>query len=385
MKYITFGKPLIGENEKNEILDSLNNAWLGTGPKVAQFENSIKKYTKAKYACALSSGTAALFLSMKALGIGPGDEVITTSLTFVATVNAIEHVGAKPVIVDVDKGTGNIDPVLIEDNITKRTKAIIPVHYCGLPCDMDEITRIAKKHKLYVIEDAAHCLEGSYKGRKIGSISTLTCFSFYATKNVTTGEGGMVVSNNKDLINKIRIYSLHGLCADAWKRYSDKGHKTYEVTVPGYKFNMMDLQAAIGIHQIKQIKSFYKIRLEQWRKYNNELKDLPVILPPPLPNRNILHALHLYTILIDKKKCSLTRENLQTKLHERGIGTGIHFIAVHNHKYYKKKYAFKPNSFPNANYVSERTISLPIGPALKKKEQDYIIKTLRAILKDVQK
>ncbi|MBU2051638.1 DegT/DnrJ/EryC1/StrS family aminotransferase, partial [Patescibacteria group bacterium] len=266
-KFLIFGAPRFFQDEIKEILETLRSGWWGTGPKVLKFEADFTKYTHAKYAVAVNSATAAMHLGLNALGVGSGDEVITSPLTFVSTANVIIHTGAKPVFADVDRLTGNIDPKEIVKKITKKTKAIIPVHLHGRPCPMDEITKIAKKYRLYVMEDAAHATEAWYHGKKIGSISDLTAFSFYVTKNVATGEGGMLTTNNKTWADTARIRRLHGISADAWKRYSAEGYKPYEAVYPGFKYNMMDLQASLGIHQLKRAKANLKIRNKYWKLY----------------------------------------------------------------------------------------------------------------------
>lgn len=380
-KYIVFGSPLIEEEEINEVVDSLKSGWLGTGPKVTRFENLIKDYVGAKFAVALNSCTAGLHLSLIALGIGPGDEVITTPFTFCATANAIIHSGAKPVFVDIDEKSMNIDVNKIEQAITGKTKAIIPVHFAGRPCDMDTIHSIALKYNLKVIEDAAHAIGAEYKGKKIGGISDITCFSFYVTKNIVTGEGGMITTNDEKLADKIKILALHGMSRDAWHRYSDDGYKHYQVEFPGFKYNMMDIQAAIGIHQIGKIDRFDQKRQELWEFYNSNLKDLPIVLP----DKNLIdckHALHLYTILIDKEKVGFSRDEFMQKLHEEGIGTGVHFIPVHLHKYYQEKLNYKQGDYPIAEYIGDRTVSLPLSAKLSLEDVQRVVAVIKEVLKN---
>lgn len=378
--FLTFGKPAIGKEEIAEVVDSMKSGWMGTGPKVAQFEEIFRKYTGSRYAVAVNSCTAALHLALLVNDIGEGDEVITTPMTFCATANVIIHAGATPVLVDIDPRTMNIDPAKIEAKITKRTKAIIPVHLTGRPCEMDQIMKIAKKHKLLVIEDAAHAVEASYKGKKIGSIADMTCFSFYVTKNVVTAEGGMITLNDKKLADKLKIYALHGMDKDAWARYSDKGFKKYEVVYPGFKYNMTDIQAGMGIQQMKKVERFSKRRQAIWKQYNEAFKDLPVITPAE-PEKNTRHALHLYTLLIDKKLAKVDRDTFQTLLFQENIGSGIHFAALHLYAYYKKRYSYKSSDFPNSVYISERTISLPFSAALSNKDVLDVIKAVKKILK----
>jgi dTDP-4-amino-4,6-dideoxygalactose transaminase len=379
-KYLIFGSPLIEEPEIQEVVDTLRSGWLGTGPKVAKFEDIFKEYTGAKYAMALNSCTAGLHLSMVVTGIRSGDEVITTPLTFASTANAIIHTGATPVFVDVEKETMNIDPEKIEEAITPQTRAIIPVHFAGRPCNMDAIMDIARQHDLIVIEDAAHCIEGWYKGKKIGNIGDMTCFSFYVTKNIVTGEGGMVTTNKEVWADKIKMYGLHGLSKDAWRRYSDEGFVHYHVIFPGFKYNMTDIQASLGIHQMKRVDTYLKRREEIWEIYDDAFSDLPVSCPAE-PEKNTVHARHLYTLLIDIDKIKKTRDAVQQELHELNIGTGIHFISLHLHDYYRKTYGFKPNDFPNAKYISDRTISLPLSAKLTDNDVGDVIEAVRGILK----
>lgn len=378
-KFIVFGSPLIEEDEIAEVVNTLKSGWIGTGPKVTKFEELTREYVGAKYSVALASCTAALHLSLLAHNIGAGDEVITTPLTFCATVNSIIHAGATPVFADIDKNTMNIDENKIEEAITKKTKAIIPVHFAGRPCNMDAIIKIAKKHNLIVIEDAAHALGAEYKGKKIGAIGDTTCFSFYVTKNIVTAEGGMVTTNNKEIADKIKIYGLHGMSQDAWRRYSDKGYKHYEVVVPGYKYNMTDIQASLGMHQIQKIGRYDVKRKQIWDYYNENLRDLPITLPAETePNTH--HAMHLYTILVDKDSVGIDRDEFMQKLFEKGIGTGVHFSPVHLHKYYRDRFGYKDNDFPNAEYVGARTLSIPFSAKLSMKEASQIAEAIKEII-----
>lgn len=378
--YLVFGSPLIGEPEIGEVVDTLRSGWLGTGPKVARFEEMFREYAGAKFAIALNSCTAGLHLAMLVTGVHQGDEVITTPLTFCSTANAIVHAGATPVFVDVDERSMNIDPARIEEAITPKTRAIIPVHLGGRPCDMDAIMAIARKHDLSVIEDAAHCIEGWFKGKKIGNIGDMTCFSFYVTKNIVTGEGGMVTTNKEHWADKVKMYALHGLSRDAWKRYSDEGFVHYEVLFPGYKYNMMDIQASLGIHQLKKVNEYLKRREKIWQRYNESFAELPVICPAE-PEKDTVHARHLYTLLIDIDRLKKSRNQVQQELHELNIGTGIHFISIHLHDYYRKTYGYQPEDFPNAKFISDRTISLPLSPKLTDEDMVDVIETTKYVLK----
>jgi len=379
--YLIFGSPLIEEPEIQEVVKTLRSGWLGTGPKVEKFEDIFKEYTGAKFAMALNSCTAGLHLSMLVSGIGNGDEVITTPLTFCSTANAIIHTGATPIFVDVEKETMNIDPVRIEKAVTPRTKAIIPVHIAGRPCNMDAIMDIAKRHNLIVIEDAAHCIEGWYKGKKIGNIGDITCFSFYVTKNIVTGEGGMVTTNKEVWADKIKMCGLHGLSKDAWRRYSDEGFVHYHVIFPGFKYNMMDIQASLGIHQMKRIDKYLKRRQEIWEMYNEAFSDLTVICPSEL-EKNTVHARHLYALLIDIDNIKKSRDDIQQALHKLNIGTGIHFISLHLHDYYRKTYGFKPDDFPNAKFISERTISIPLSAKLSDEDVEDVINATTEVIRN---
>jgi dTDP-4-amino-4,6-dideoxygalactose transaminase len=316
---------------------------------------------------------------MLVAGLGPGDEVITTPMTFCATVNTIIHAGAKPVLVDCDRETQLIDPQRIEDAITPKTRAIVPVHLGGRPCDMDAIGDIAQRHNLIVIEDAAHAIETVYKTQKIGNISQLTCFSFYVTKNVVTGEGGMVTTNNQEYADKIKMYGLHGMSRDAWRRYSDEGYKHYQVIFPGFKYNMMDLQAAIGIHQLERVEENLSRRNEMWQVYNEAFADLPLGLPAP-EECDTVHARHLYTLMVDEARCGISRDEFMQRLYERNIGTGVHYIGVHLHPYYRNRFGFTPEEFPNATWLSERTVSIPLSPNLSKADVEDVITSVRSVL-----
>lgn len=378
-KYIVFGSPLIAEDEIEEVVVTLRSGWLGTGPKVARFERAFVEYKGAQYALALNSCTAALHLSMLAIGIKSGDEVITTTMTFAATANAIIHAGGKPVLVDCERDSMNIDPQKIEPAITSKTKAIVPVHFAGRPANMDAIMEIASRHNLKVVEDAAHAVETEYHGKKAGTIGDLGCFSFYVTKNVVTGEGGMVTTNNESYANQIKILALHGMTKDAWARFSDEGYKHYQVTCAGFKYNMMDIQAAIGIHQLEKVERYAKRRLEIWHRYNEAFRNLPCWIPVPF-EEDTRHGLHLYTILLDIEHLKISRDQFMMLLHRAGIGTGVHYLALHTHPYYQKQFGYKMGDFPNAEFISERTVSLPFSPKLSNHDVERIIRTVREVL-----
>ena len=374
--FLVFGSPAIEEEEIAEVVDSLRSGWIGTGPKVGIFEQNFRDYVNAEYAIAVSSCTAALHLSMVVADIGPGDEVITTPMTFCATANAIVNAGAQPVFVDIDLKTMNLDPNLVEQAISNKTKAILPVHFAGRPCEMHALSKIAEAHELYLIEDAAHAIESRSDKGKIGAIADLSCFSFYVTKNVVTAEGGMITTNRKDWADRLKIYALHGMSRDAWKRYSDSGFKHYEVLVPGFKYNMTDIQASIGIHQLNRVEKCLSRRTEIWNRYDDAFRELPVITPAETPT-NLVHARHLYTILIDSDFVGCDRDTFQERMQKQNIGTGIHYTSLHLQPYYKDTYNYKVGDFPNTEYISKRTLSLPLGPKMKDKDVSDVINAVK--------
>ncbi len=377
--YLVFGEPIIEKEEIAEILDSLNSGWIGTGPKVAQFESDFKDYVGSKYAVAVASCTAGLHLSVLAMGVTPSDEVIVPTMTFAATANAVVHVGAKPVFVDVDKYEMTIDTEDIRKKISSKTKAIIPVHFAGRACNITGLQKIASEFNLKIIHDAAHAVETEFNHKKIGCYKDISNYSFYVTKNITTAEGGMITTDDEELAQRLKIYALHGMSKDAWKRFSDDGYKHYEVVYPGYKYNMTDLQAAIGIQQLKKVEKFAKRRQEIWDKYKAELSQLPLILPPE-PALNTSHALHLFTVMVDTMQTKFTRDRLINELHRMKIGAGVHYIALHLQPYYQNTFGYKTGDFPNAEFISERTFSIPFSAKLKDEDVEDVIACLKIIL-----
>ncbi|MGB3491324.1 MAG: DegT/DnrJ/EryC1/StrS family aminotransferase [Elainellaceae cyanobacterium] len=377
--FLVFGAPPIGEDEIAEVVDSMRSGWLGTGPKVARFTEDFTKYKNVNYGVAVNSCTAALHLSIVAAGIGPGDEVITTPLTFCATVNSIMHAGATPVLADIDPVTRNIDPQRILEKITPRTKAVIPVHMAGHPCDMDAIVQIVKEHNLKLIEDCAHAIETEYKGTKAGNFGDFGCFSFYVTKNIVTGEGGMVTSHSAENMNRVKVLSLHGMSKDAWKRFGNEGYKHYQVVECGFKYNMMDLQAAIGIHQLKQVDTYWKRREEIWNSYNEAFRDLPIILPAD-PEPNTRHGYHLYTLLIDESKAGISRDDFLNAMTAHNIGVGVHYLSIPEHPYYQENLGWKPEDYPNAMSVGQRTVSLPLSARLTDEDVQDVINAVRLVI-----
>lgn len=379
--FLPFALPDIGEEEINEVLDSLRSGWLTTGPKTKRFEEDFAAFTGAgTEAIAVNSATAGLHLALEAIGIGPDDEVITTPYTFTATAEVVRYLGADPVFVDIDPGTFNIDPARIEAAITPRTKAIIPVHFAGLACEMDAILTIARKHGLKVVEDAAHALPTTCKGRLIGSMdSDATVYSFYATKTITTGEGGMVVVRNPEVAKRCRIMRLHGISRDAFDRYtSTKPSWHYEVVAPGCKYNMTDIAASLGIHQLKKAWGFQKKREAMAIRYDKAFRDLPAILPPKAPAGDT-HAWHLYVIRLPDE-APVTRDRFIELMAEKGVGCSVHFIPLHLHPYWRDRYNLKPEDFPNALKAYERAVSLPLFTKMNDEDQQRVITAVREIL-----
>ena len=378
-QYLVFGSPSIGEDEILEVSDSLRSGWVGTGPKVKKFEEMFKQFKNCRHAIAVSSCTAALHLSLLILEIKPGHEVITSPLTFASTAHSIVHAGARPVFADVNLETMNIDPGDVEKRISKKTKALIPVHLSGRPCEMDALMELANRFDLRVIEDAAHAIESIYKGNPVGTMGDLGCFSFYVTKNITTVEGGMVVTGRDELAARIKSLALHGLTHDAWQRFADEGFKHYQVVAAGFKYNMTDIQASIGIHQLEKIEAKAQRREEIWEAYNRSFKELPLILPSPTPPDQ-RHAYHLYTPLLDLERVRCTRDEFLQALHKEKIGAGIHYISLHLHPFYRETYGYAKGEFPNAEFISDRTFSLPLSAKLTDQDVEDVTKAVIKIL-----
>lgn len=376
--FIPFSAPSIGDGEVDAVVSVLESGWLTTGPRVRELEAAIAAYTGARFAIALNSCTAALHLSLLAAGVGPGDEVITTPLTFCATANAIIHTGATPVFADIARDTMNLDPAAVEAAITDRTAAIIPVHFAGRPADMPALRALASRHALALIDDAAHALGAEIEGRRIGSIADLSCFSFHATKNLTTGEGGMVTTDSAEWADRIRVLALHGMSRDAWARYTRDGSPHYEVVAAGFKYNMMDIQAALGLQQLARFDALQQRRAHIWQRYDEALAGLP-IHRPLWPEPRTVHARHLYTILVDRDECGVARDELIAALRERGIGTSVHFRALHLHPFYATLGRTR-GAFPQAEYVSDRTLSLPLWADMPEDAVTRVVEALAELL-----
>ncbi|MGH8687189.1 MAG: DegT/DnrJ/EryC1/StrS family aminotransferase [Burkholderiales bacterium] len=372
--FLVFGAPAIEEAEIQEVVATLRSGWLGTGPRVARFEREFADYKGVQSAAAVNSCTAALHLALLALQLEPGDEVITTALTFCASVNAIIHAGAKPVLADVDAATMNLDPADVRRKLTPRTRALLPVHFAGRPCDMGALQAIAEQHGLRVVEDCAHAIEAEYHGRKAGTFGDFGCFSFYVTKNVATGEGGMLLARREEDLARAKVLGLHGMSKDAWKRFGDEGYKHYQVVDAGFKYNMMDLQAAIGIHQLQRVESNWRRRRDIWRRYNEAFRGLPLGLPAE-PEPGTRHGHHLYTLLVDERDAFLDA------MTAHNIGVGVHYLAIPEHPYYREAFGWRPEDFPNAMRIGRRTVSIPLSPSLADKDVDDVIAAVTRIVR----
>jgi perosamine synthetase len=376
--FLPFARPDIGTQELLQVKEALENGWMTTGPKAKQFEQEFAAAVGAKHAIAVNSCTAALHLALEAVGVKAGDEVITTPYTFAASAEVVRYFDAHPVFVDVDPRTFNIDPAAIEAAITSRTKAIIPVHLAGLAAELDEINAIAAKHGIPVIEDAAHAFPAKYKGKMIGSLSTITCFSFYATKTITTGEGGMICTEDDALADRCRIMSLHGISRDAWKRYTAEGSWYYEVLAPGYKYNLTDVAAGIGIAQLARGEEMYRRRRDIAAQYNAAFDgEAALEIPADLGDRQ--HAWHLYMLRIRPERLTIDRGRFIDELKARNIGTSVHFIPLHSQPYYRDTYGLTPESLPVAWREYQREISLPIFSKMTDEDVADVIEAVHAI------
>lgn len=394
--FLPFSPPLIGEEEIAEVVDTLRSDWITTGPKVKKFEQEFAAAVDAPAALAVNSCTAALHVALKTLGVGRDDCVITTPMTFCSTVHVIEHLGARPVLVDVDPKTLNLDPARVRETLRKlrnggsgpgSVRAIVPVHLYGHACDMDPLLEVAGEYGCAVVEDAAHALPATYKGRKIGSlietqaetpVPVLTCFSFYATKNMTTAEGGML-TGNADLVERARIWSLHGMNRDAWKRYSSEGSWHYDIVCPGFKYNMTDIQAALGMHQLRKLPAFHQRRKEIAQRYSRAFQGIDE-LETPSQEMWAGHAWHLYVLRLREKALNLSRGEFIAELQQRNIGSSVHFIPIHLHRYYREKYGYVPEDFPIAYEAYERMLSLPCSPRMSEGDVEDVIAAVEEIV-----
>lgn len=377
--YLVFGSPLIEQPEIDEVVDSLRSGWVGSGPKVDRFQSMLEQYIGAPYVRCVSSCTAALFLGLHCLDIGAGDEVLIPSMTFAASANAVEQAGATPVLVDSAGPDGLIDLEAAERAITERTRAIMPVHLAGRPVDLDGVNGLRDRYGIAVIEDAAHALGARWGERPIGSHGNLTAFSFYVTKNVTTVEGGALATDDPEIAARVERLALHGLSVGAWERFSDVGFRHYEVHEPGFKFNMTDVHAAIGIHQLPRLDDWIDRRAYLWERYDRLLGDLPLRTPAP-PSPEMRHGRHLYQVQVAP---SISRDGVLRGLHQRNIGAGVHYRAVHLHPYYRDRYQLAADSFPVASDISAHTLSLPLSPKVEERDQDDVVGALSATVEAV--
>ena len=376
--FLSFSPPSLGDAERNEVLDTLNSDWITTGPKTKAFEAKLTAYLGAPGLVALNSCTAGLHVGLVALGIGPGDEVIVPAMTFCATANVVEHVGARPILVDVCPDTLNLDPEAAAQAITPRTKAIIPVHYAGHPVDLDPIFELARKYGLVVMEDAAHAIPAKYKGVMVGSRDNLAAFSFYATKNLTTVEGGCLTGASA-LVDKARIIGHHGMNRDAWKRFDKSGSWYYEVVLPGFKYNMTDVQAAIGLHQLDRLEGFQRRRREVVAAYAQGLGGLKAI-QLPVERPEVESAWHLYVIRLNLAHLTIDRNAFIEELKTRNIGTSVHYLPVHMHPFYRDKYGFKPEDCPVAADAFSRMLTLPLHPGLSEQDVQDVVAAVRDVV-----
>ncbi|MBI3273422.1 MAG: DegT/DnrJ/EryC1/StrS aminotransferase family protein [Planctomycetes bacterium] len=377
-RFLPFGSPRLDEAEVEEVVDTLRSGWFGPGPKVARFEEELRSYVGASRACAVNSRTAALHLALLAIGVKPGDEVLTSPLAFCAAANAILHAGARPVFVDVDRRTMNLAPAKIEAAVTAKTRALVPVHLAGRPCEMDAVLAAARRLGLWVIEDAGDCLEGVYHGKKIGTLGDITCFGFYATKNLTTGDGGMLVTERDEWADRARLLARHGLSRDAWQRHSESSNRPYQVVAPGYAYAMLDIQAALGLHQIEHLREGLRRRNEVWARYDAALADLPLILPAPA-GPDTVHARHQYTVLVDPNRVGISRDNFRIALAKENVGSGVHYRALHLEPYFAETYGTKAGDLPEAEYVGDRTLSLPLSPVLTDADVEDVVAAVRKV------
>ena len=378
--FLPYHQPSLGPDEEASVLETLRSGWITTGPQTKAFEKELAAYVGASHCIAVNSCTAALHLALKAVGVGPGDEVITSPLTFASTANVVVHCGATPVFADVEPDTFNLSAERFAAAITPRTKAVIPVHLFGQSCDMDAISAIARTHGIAVIEDAAHAIGTEYRGRRIGGLGNLTAFSFYATKNITSGgEGGAITTDDPKLAEQLAIMSLHGISKDAWKRYSNSGYQHWDIIYPGFKYNMFDLQAAVARPQLKRIDEFWQRRVAIKARFDAAFADVPELLRPA-ERAYGKHAYHLYPVVVRTEDLTADRDAIMNAIQASNIGIGVHFRAVHLHPYYADTFGFRRGMFPHAEYYSDRTISLPFYPKMTDNDVEDVITVVRQVI-----
>ena len=383
-RFLEFSVPLLGQAEIDSVVDCLRSGWLTSGQKVKAFEQDFARYIGCSHALAVNSCTAALHLGLEAVGVQPGDEVITSPMTFAATAAVIEHLGARPVLVDCEAETLNLDATRLEAAITPRTRAIVPVHFAGQPCDMEAILAVARAHDLAVVEDAAHALPARVKGRLVGTLGDITCFSFYATKTITTGEGGMVTTDREDYAARMRIMHLHGMSRDAWKRYAQNGSWSYDILAAGFKYNLTDIAASIGIAQLARADAFHARRLEIARAYTAGLSGVRGVRTPVVRDEGG-HAWHLYVVQVVPEALTIDRDEFIRRLVAMNIGVSVHFIPLHVHPYYRDKYGYRPEDFPIAYAAFQRIVSLPLYPKMSDDDVQDVIGAVRSLAEGHQR
>jgi UDP-4-amino-4-deoxy-L-arabinose-oxoglutarate aminotransferase len=382
---LPFSRPSLGAEEVREVVEALESGWLAAGPRVARFEEEFARYVGAEHAVAVSSGTAALHLALLAHGIGPGDEVVTSALTWPATVNMVERVGARPVFADVDRETLQVTPASVEPALSGGARAILPVHFAGQACDLDGLAKLASRDRLVVVEDAAHAVGTEYHGRRVGGGGGTACFSFHPIKNITTGEGGMVTSGDAELADRLRLLRFHGVSRDAWSRYGKATPARYETEVPGFKYTLTDLQAALGIHQLAKLDGFIERRTRLAALYREGLADIDAVVPCGDSRETTRHAWHLLVVTVDLERLRCDRDGLMELLGQRGIGTGLHFTAVHLHRYYRERYGWRPGDLPHTEWASERVISLPLFPGMSDGDVGRVCEALREVTREMRR
>ncbi len=378
--WLPFHRPSVEEDEIAEVVETLRGGWLTTGPRTRQFEREFADYVGAKHAVAVNSATAAMHLALEAIGLRPGDEVIVPAYTFTATAEVVMYFNARPVIVDVDPHTLNLDPAAVEVAVTERTRAIMPVDFAGVPCEYDALREIARRHQLVLLEDAAHALPSRYRDEMVGNIADLTAFSFYATKTLATGEGGMLVTDNDDWAERAQMMSLHGMSRDAWKRHTAEGSWFYEVVAPGFKYNMTDIAAALGLLQLTKQERFLDARASIARKYDAAFRALPEVEPPTVPVHTET-SWHLYVLRLNLERLKVDRAEVVEALHAENVGTSVHFIPLHLHPVYRDRFAYRPDSFPIAHQEYRRVISLPIFPSMSDADVDDVIGAVQKVVR----
>jgi perosamine synthetase len=379
-RFLAYHVPDIGDAEVAAVAETLRSGWLTTGPKVHAFEHDFAQYIGTPHAVAVNSCTAALHLALDAIGLSEGDEVLVPTMTFAATAEVVLYFNARPVLVDSEPDTLNVDPAGLERAISRRTRALIPVHYAGHACDMAPILEIARTHRLKVIEDAAHALPASYNGQRVGTFGELACFSFYATKTICTGEGGMVTAANPEYAESVRMMSLHGISKDAWKRYSGEGSWYYEIVRPGFKYNMTDIAAALGLVQLGKCDRMWQARTRIAETYHRALADLEEIALPAA-RTNVEHAWHLYPVRLALEQLRISRAEFISLMREQNIGTAVHFIPLHEHPFYRNRYGYRREDFPNASNAYERLVSLPIYPAMTDSDVTDVVTVVRDVIR----